>query len=90
MAKRQKNMAVEISHYMTDRELFNYASRYWDGKINPISCSRALRIAMNDPECPRSIDPFESLIDHEPSLYAKPDECGQVWDEARKIYIDKV
>lgn len=44
---------------------------------------------MNDPECPMSIDPFESLVDHEPSLYAKPDVCGQEWDPVKKVYFDK-
>jgi len=83
-----KNLAIATNCYDTDYELYVFASKFWDGKLNAISCSRALRLAMNEPNCPKSIDPFESLVDHEPSLYAKADVCGQVWDKEKKIYVD--
>jgi len=83
-----KNLATATNCYSENYNLYVFASKFWDGNLNAISCSRALRLAMNQPDCPRSIDPFESLVDHVPKLYAKPDECGQIWDEKNKIYID--
>ena len=85
-----ENLAKAVGAYNTDWALYEYASKYWDGKMNAVSCSRTLRIAMNDKHCPSSIDPFESLVDHEPELYAKPEECGQVWDPIQKIYVDDI
>lgn len=43
---------------------------------------------MNHKDCPidPNWDPFESLVDN--NLYAKPDRCGQVWNEDKQIYED--
>jgi len=74
-----------------DRQLYVRASnpKYWNGKIDGVSLSRALRLAMNEmseKEQNELIDPFESLIDC--GKYKKPDACGQVWNTEKKIYED--
>jgi len=74
-----------------DRQLYKRASdpKYWDGKINAISLSRAIRLAMNDmteEEKKWLVDPFESLVDC--GKYKKPALCGQVWNEETKKYED--
>lgn len=74
-----------------DRRLYVRASdpKYWDGKINAVSLSRALRLCLNDmtrEEKDELVDPFESLVDC--GKYKGPKQCGQVWNPERNAYED--
>lgn len=73
-----------IPCYRTDEAQLIYASRYWNGKIDAVSLCLALRRAMEDDECPESVDPFESFVDA--NLYATPIACGQIWNPKSKKY----
>lgn len=52
-----------IDVYLDQKDLYMYASRYWDGKKTKSSLTKAINRAMEDKECPFHIDPFESLVD---------------------------
>lgn len=61
--------------YTSNFNLYIFASKYWDGYKNKYSLSKAIRDALDDPECPEDYDPFESLVDND--LYATPEECDK-------------
>lgn len=63
--------AIEL--YRDSIELYTFASQFRDGKVNKYSLSRALRTALQHPECPWHHDAYESLVDW--WLYATKEEC---------------
>ncbi len=67
-----------VQIYLSNAELYFYASKYWDGKVDKYSLSSAIRKALSDKDCPEDIDPFESLVDCD--LYANEQECNEYYN----------
>lgn len=75
-----------IKLYKDSIELYTFASQFRDWEVNKYSLSRALRTALQHPECPWHYDAYESLVDW--WLYATKEECENTKKEIQSEQMD--